>query len=312
MDNLAIIYDERSELHVSKQQHPENPGRIKSIVNHLNEKKLWDEVEIFKPHEASEEKITAVHTKEHFINVKDSIEAGLSFLDADTYIAKGSWEAALLSAGSALLAVDLVLKKKFKNIFVLMRPPGHHAEKDKAMGFCLFCNAAVGAQHAVDDYGLNRIAIIDWDVHHGNGTQDIFYSRKDVLYISTHQFPLYPGTGTENEKGAGEGRGFTINYPLPAGTGGDVYKNIFTKNIIKELEAFDPQLLFISAGFDAHKDDPLAQMNLTDEDFGSLTNILKSFAEKNSIPIVSILEGGYNLPALSSSVYAHLKILNEE
>ncbi len=177
-------------------------------------------------------------------------------------------------------------------------------------GFCIFNNTAIGAKYALDKFNLQRTVIIDWDVHHGNGTQEIFYNSNQVYYISLHQYPFYPGTGAENEKGKGNGEGFTLNFPLPAGTTGETYLRIFKEEIIKVLEEYNPQLIFISAGFDAHKDDPLANMKLTEEDFAEMTKMIKDFADKKSLKIISVLEGGYNLDALARSVYAHLEVLN--
>jgi len=310
MKNLTLIYDERCLLHKAPFSHPENPDRIAAILKYLSETSFLNEIKIESPIEAAEEEIIAVHSSDHFNFVKRAIENNVGMLDSDTYIVKDSWLAAMLSAGSAKTGVDLVMNKSYKYVFSLMRPPGHHAESKTSMGFCLFNNAAIGAQHAINKHGLERIAIIDWDVHHGNGTQEIFYESSKVLYISLHQFPLYPGTGTEKERGKGEGEGFTLNFPLPSGTDGKVYLKIFEEKIIKELEKFLPQMLFISAGFDAHKDDPLANMNLTEKDFADMTTLLKDFAVNQNIPIISLLEGGYNLTALSKSVLAHLQVLN--
>lgn len=308
-NDLAVIYDERCLLHKASFSHPENPGRIKAVADYLKKKSFWEEVKICTPEEAAEEIILLVHTKGYYNTVKNAIDSGKEMLDPDTYAVKDSWLAAHLAAGSVKMGVDLVMNKSHKFIFSLMRPPGHHAEQSTAMGFCLFNNVAAAAQYAINKYKLSRIAIIDWDVHHGNGTQDIFYDSSKVYYISLHQFPLYPGTGKGNERGIGEGEGFTLNFPLPRGTNGETYLKIFQEKILTELKNYDPELIFISAGFDAHKDDPLADMNLDEKDFGRMTEILKNFSLKNEnkvIPIISVLEGGYNLNALAKSVYEHL------
>ena len=233
-------------------------------------------------------------------------------LDPDTFINKHSFNAALLAAGSVIKAVDVVLSGDYKNAFCLVRPPGHHAERSRAMGFCLFNNIAAGAQYSLDKFSKKRVAIIDWDVHHGNGTQDIFYNTDEVLFISLHQYPLYPGTGKTNETGNGPGKGFTVNFPLPAGTTGKVYQQLFEEDIIGRLNEYDPEMLFISAGFDAHRDDPLAGMNLTSEDYRHLTKIVNDFASSKNIPVISVLEGGYNIEALSQSVYEHINILSSQ
>ena len=311
MKNLAVIFDEFHLKHSPPYPHPERPDRVSSIYKFLNEQKLFDEADLIKPSEAKKEDILRVHTSAHYNFVIESIESGKSNLDVDTYIVKNSLKAALLSAGAAINAVDLVMNKSFKNIFCLMRPPGHHAESKRSMGFCIFNNVAVGVQYAIDKYNLKRIAVIDWDVHHGNGTQEIFYNTSNVFFISLHQYPFYPGTGAENEKGEGKGKGYTLNFPLPAGTTGETYLRIFNEDITSVLENYNPQLIFISAGFDAHKDDPLANMKLTEEDFAEMTKVLTDFAQKKSLNIISILEGGYNLDALSRSVYSHIQVLNE-
>jgi len=311
MKNLAVIYDEVHLKHKPLFSHPERPERVSSIYNFLNEKNFFSNIDLIKPSEAKKEDILRVHTEEHYNFVVESIEKGKSLLDMDTYIVKDSLKPSLLSAGAVLKAVDLVMNDSYSSVFSLMRPPGHHAESRRPMGFCIFNNVAIGTKYAIDKYNLHRIAIIDWDVHHGNGTQEIFYYSSQVYYISLHQYPFYPGTGVVNEKGEGKGKGFTLNFPLPAGTTGDTYFRIFKEEIIKVLEEYNPELLFISAGFDAHKDDPLANMELTEEDFDGMTRIVKHFSEKKSIKIISVLEGGYNLDALARSVYAHLKVLNE-
>jgi acetoin utilization deacetylase AcuC-like enzyme len=311
LEKLVIIYDERHLKHATLHTHPERPQRVSSIIEFLQKNSFLDEIKLYVPPEADKEDILRVHTKQLFEFVTSSINSGKPFLDEDTYIVKDSLLPALLSAGSAVKAVDLVMDKSSKSVFSLMRPPGHHAESFRSMGFCLFNNVAIGAQYAIDKYNLKRIAIIDWDVHHGNGTQQIFYERSDVYYFSLHQYPFYPGTGAEREKGSNNGTGFTMNFPLPAGTPGKTYIEIFEKKIVRELEKYNPELIFISAGFDAHKDDPLANMLLIEDDFSEMTKIVKSFCDSRDIPLISVLEGGYNLEALARSVFAHLNVLNE-
>lgn len=311
MKSLAVIYDEFHLKHSSPFSHPERPERAASVYRFLKDKNFFDDVDLIKPSEVKKELILRVHAKEHYDFVIESVESGKSQLDVDTYIVKDSLKAALLSAGAAVNAVDLVMNKSFKNVFSLMRPPGHHAESNRAMGFCLFNNVATAAQYALENYNLQRIVIIDWDVHHGNGTQEIFYNSDTVYFISLHQYPFYPGTGASNEKGIGKGESFTVNFPLPAGTTGEKYLRIFKEDIIPALKRYNPQLILISSGFDAHKDDPLANMKLTEEDFSEMTKVIKDFSDKKNISIISVLEGGYNLEALSKSVYAHLQVLNE-
>jgi acetoin utilization deacetylase AcuC-like enzyme len=209
-----------------------------------------------------------------------------------------------------LAGVDAVISGVLNNVFCAVRPPGHHAESDTVMGFCLFNNVAVAARYAQEQYGVEKVAIVDWDVHHGNGTQEIFYEDPTVYYISTHQYPFYPGTGARTETGEGKGRGYTLNCPMRAYSGEEEYLEAFMKDIIPSLEAYKPDLLIISAGFDAHKDDPLANINLTEKNFAQFTAMLMEIADKyTGGKLVSVLEGGYNLQALSQSVEAHVRAL---
>ena len=220
----------------------------------------------------------------------------------------GSKQASSDAVASIITAIDSVQNKEFKNVFCPVRPPGHHAEKDKAMGFCIYNNVAVGAHYLLEKYKLNKIAIIDFDVHHGNGTQDIFYDNEKVLYISTHQYPFYPGTGANNEKGK---HGNILNIPLPAGTNSEEYMNAY-EHVLKKLKEFKPEFLLFSAGFDAHQDDPLAQFKLKSKDFYDITKItLKVINKSINNKVVSILEGGYDLNALKESSEYHLKALLE-
>lgn len=311
MKNLIIIYDERHKLHSPPFNHPERPDRVSAIYNYLAKKNFFNSVDVIQPKEIEVENILKVHTKDHYDYIINSINKEKTLLDGgDTYIVKDSLQAAFLSAGSVTLAVDLIMGNKYNSAFCLMRPPGHHAESNRPMGFCILNNAAIGAQYALDKYNLDKVVIIDWDVHHGNGTQEIFYSSSNVFYISLHQYPFYPGTGAANEKGNKDGDGYTLNFPLPAGTAGDAYLRIFKEEIIKTLERYDPQLIILSAGFDAHKDDPLAEMKLVEQDFSEMTKLIKDFTYKRNIKIISVLEGGYNLDSLSASVYEHLGVLN--
>lgn len=310
MDNLLIVYDEKLLMLEPPFYHPENSKRLTSIIDYLESKNFFDDVNIVSPEMASEKQILKVHSEEHLFLVRDSILEGEKFLDAgDTFIVKDSWVAALLAAGSGIKAVDLAAGKSAKNIFCLIRPPGHHSGIYAPKGFCLFNNLAVAAGYAADTYGLKRTAIIDWDVHHGNGTQEIFWYSNEVLYISIHQYPFYPGTGSEDERGEGQGFGYTLNFPLPARTYGNRYLQIFDENILNELKKYNPELILISAGFDAHKNDPLADMNLESSDYYILSVRVRDYAETNDVPVISFLEGGYNLEALSESVYEHLSAL---
>lgn len=307
---LAILYDEIVLSHKPPFNHAENPTRIEAILSKLELEAFLGNVDLLKPNTAHQDQILLAHSNNHLEFVRSSINENRLMLDEDTYAVKESWQAAMTAAGSVIDAVDFVMHKKYRNVFCLIRPPGHHAESNRPMGFCLVNNVAIGAKYAIDKYQLDRIAIIDWDVHHGNGTQEIFYESPKVYYFSLHQFPLYPGTGREDERGVNKGKNFTLNFPLSAGTKGSTYIKYFNERIIPELWVYKPQLIILSAGFDAHKDDPLANMLLTENDFSELTRIVKEFAEAENIAIISALEGGYNLDALACSVYKHLTILN--
>ncbi len=307
----GIVYHDSFLDHDTGPGHPERPDRLRSIRLHLQNAKLWERLQHISFDSATEEAVLAAHTYRHLKFVKDSILSGSRLLDGgDTQVCPRSFDVALLAAGGVLAAVDAVLSGTLRKAFCAIRPPGHHAEHDAVMGFCLFNNVAIAARHAQQKYQVGRVAIVDWDVHHGNGTQDIFYEDPSVLYISTHQYPLYPGTGARSENGSGRGKGFTLNCPMRAGSGEEEYVTAFQKEILPVLEAFSPELIIISAGFDAHRDDPLANINLTEASFAKLTSMIMEMADKHcGGKIVSVLEGGYNLNALATSVEAHLRAM---
>ena len=294
--------------HDTGQGHPERADRVTVVLDHLkkiNSKNLiWK-----KPLKFDLKYLEYAHEKNYLDNVNKAFpKQGLNFLDGDTIVSPGSKDATRDAVGSILTAIDGVMEKEFKNAFCAVRPPGHHAEKQKAMGFCVYNNVAVGAYYLLKKYNISKLAIIDFDVHHGNGTQDIFYNNENVLYISTHQYPYYPGSGAENEKGINDN---VLNIPLPAGTKTHYFLNAYDR-IFKKLKEFKPEFILLSAGFDAHKDDPLAQINLESKDFYTLTKRIMSLA--NNLceeKIVSILEGGYDLNALKESVDFHIKALTE-
>ena len=288
--------------------HPERPDRVTAIINYLKKTKskqlIWE-----KPKKFDLKYLEFAHDKNYLNNVKDSFpKQGLNFLDGDTIVSPGSKKATRDAVGSIITAIDGVMKKNFNNAFCAVRPPGHHAEKHKAMGFCIYNNIAVGAYYLIEKYNLKKVAIIDFDVHHGNGTQDIFYDNEKVLYISSHQYPYYPGSGAENEKGTKDN---ILNVPLNAGTQSHEFLNAY-ESIFKKLKEFKPEFILLSAGFDAHKDDPLAQINLESKDYYTLTKRILTLAkELCDEKVVSILEGGYNLNALQESVDYHVKSLLE-
>jgi acetoin utilization deacetylase AcuC-like enzyme len=257
--------------------------------------------------------ITQVHTPAYLRDIrKVSPQEGRVALDPDTSISPGSLNAACLAVAGALTAADAIMQGRVQNAFCAVRPPGHHAESSHAMGFCLFNNVAIAAKYLQQHHGLERIAIVDWDVHHGNGTQRTFYDDPSVFFFSTHQYPFYPGTGKAEETGGGRGTGYTKNVPLPAGMGNTEYLQIFNTVLRPALKAYRPDAVIVSAGFDAHRDDPLAGMNLTTEGYVALTRVVKDIAgEFCQGRVLSCLEGGYNLEALAASVEGHLGVLAE-
>ena len=304
----GLITSNTYQNHNTGDGHPERIDRVTAIIDNfkkLNNKNLiWK-----KPSKYKRELLENTHNKDYINFVEKSFpQKGLSFLDGDTIVSPGSKEATADAVGSIITAIDGVQNKEFHNAFCAVRPPGHHAERNKAMGFCIYNNVAVGAHYLLEKYKFNKVAIIDFDVHHGNGTQDIFYDNEKVLYISTHQYPYYPGTGTEKEKGKYNN---IFNIPLPAGTTSEEYLNAY-EFVLKKIKEFKPEFILLSAGFDAHKDDPLAQLQLTSKDFYNLTkrtlNLAKLYCEGK---VVSILEGGYELNALQESTEMHVNALLE-
>ncbi|HMD13425.1 MAG TPA: histone deacetylase [Bacteroidota bacterium] len=309
----GFVYHERFLEHDTGAGHAERPDRLRGIVAHLKEIALWQKLQHLLIDEADDEWILKVHTPEHLRFVRDACRQGQRILDqGDTHVCPDSYDIARLAVGGVFAGVDAVMRGILNNVFCAVRPPGHHAETNAVMGFCLFNNIAIAARYAQSVYRIERIAIIDWDVHHGNGTQQIFYEDRSVFFISLHQFPFYPGTGDRSEQGTGQGKGYTLNIPMAAGVGEKEYMTAWTKEIIPALNRFRPELIMISAGFDAHKDDPLANINLTESSFAKMTSLVKEMASLHCAGrIVSILEGGYNIEALARSVEAHLRQLQE-
>jgi acetoin utilization deacetylase AcuC-like enzyme len=264
-----------------------------------------------KPRKASVKWITTVHRAEYVEHVKRSCEAKIGWVDSpDAPASTESYEVALAATGGVLCAVDAVMAGEIRNAFCAVRPPGHHALPDRAMGFCLFNNVAVAARYLQQKHKLSKVLIVDWDVHHGNGTQDIFYRDPSVFYFSVHRYPFYPGSGGESEKGAGEGLGFTLNAPLPARSGDGDYRKVFQEILEPAASKFHPDFVLISAGFDAHKDDPLGGMRVSSGQFAEMTRVVKGIAEKCcNGRLISVLEGGYSLKGLAESTEAHLRVL---
>ena len=302
----AIFTSETSLNHKTGSGHPESPERVKVVIENLKKNKnlIWK-----KPSKFNNNILTIAHSKEYIENVQKAFPSNsFVYLDGDTIVSPGSKEATIDAVGSIISAIDGVEKKEFKNAFCVVRPPGHHAEKNKAMGFCIYNNVAIGARYLINHYKYQKVAIIDFDVHHGNGTQDIFFDDKKVLYISTHQYPYYPGTGGENEKGKYNN---IFNIPLPAGTNSEEYLNVY-EHVLKKLNEFKPNFILFSAGFDAHKNDPLAQLKLNSKDYYEITKRTLEYSKKFCDgKVVSILEGGYDLNALADSANEHVKALLE-
>ncbi len=291
-------------------QHPENFGRLVAIENYLQGSEIDSQLQRHEPRPATLDEIALNHVAGYAESVQQSCAEGDSHLDMETAICPKSYEAALLSTGAGLKAVDLVVDGTCDNVFCAVRPPGHHAEHDRSMGFCLFNNVAIAADYAIEKKGLDRVFIFDWDVHHGNGTQNSFYSKSNVYYSSVHQYPFYPGTGAAEESGTGDGLGTTLNFPLRAFSRDEDYLALVKDKLIPEMFRFKPDLILLSAGFDAHEDDPLAQMEVSTECYGAMTEMIVAAAgEICEGRLISMLEGGYDPDALAGSVHAHLKHL---
>ena len=304
----GLITSDTYQNHNTGDGHPEKIDRVTVVID--NFKKLDNKDLVWKkPSKFDRSLLEITHNSDYINFVEKSFpEKGLSFLDGDTIVSPGSKDATSDAVGSIITAIDGVQNKNFNNAFCAVRPPGHHAEKNKAMGFCIYNNVAVGANYLIDKYKLKKVAIIDFDVHHGNGTQDIFYDNEKVLYISTHQYPYYPGSGTNDEKGKHNN---ILNIPLPAGTTSEEYLNAY-EFVLKKIKEFKPEFILISAGFDAHKDDPLAQFQLESKDFYEITKRTLELSKFHcNGKVVSILEGGYDLNALKESTVMHVNALLE-
>lgn len=311
MGRTGLVYHPAYLEHDMGAGHPESPNRLRAIMRQLEQSGTAARLARIEPRKAEDEWITLVHRPSYVASLNEHAPtSGRVSLDPDTSMSPGSLHAAYLAAGGALAAVDAIMNKQVDHVFCAVRPPGHHAEAGRAMGFCLLNNVAIAARYLQKKYAVKRVLIVDWDVHHGNGTQHSFEDDPSILFFSTHQYPHYPGTGRATERGKGAGEGFTINVPMEAGEGDEEYHAIFLKSLVPAADEFKPEFVIISSGFDAHRDDPLANMNLTEAGYADLTGIVAEIAKRHADGrILSSLEGGYNLTALASSVDAHIKAL---
>jgi len=311
MTPAPVFLHHPSSLEHNTGAHPERAARIVAIEEEL-ERLGWLGWERVLSPEVERETLTAVHRENYVDGIERAAARGGGSLDLDTVISERSFEAALHSAGGAVQMVDLLLDGAARTGFSSHRPPGHHAEPAKAMGFCLFNNVAVAARHAVSARGLDRVLILDWDVHHGNGTNDVFRAVPEVLFISIHQRALYPGTGGVGDVGTGAGAGYTVNLPVAAGSGDAVYASLVEHLAVPLAAAFEPQLVLLSAGYDAHRDDPLAGCAVTEAGFAAMTSSMRRACAELEAPVGAVLEGGYDLGALARSVAATLEVLGAE
>lgn len=311
MGRVGFVYDPRYLGHEMGPSHPESPQRLRAICSQLQSSGTWSRLHQVTPQRVERQWIELIHRASYVEGLERRSPAnGYASLDPDTSMSPGTLDAAYLATGGALAAADAIMNSDIDQAFCAVRPPGHHAEADRAMGFCFFNTVAIAARYIQKQYGVERVLIVDWDVHHGNGTQHAFYDDASVLFFSTHQFPFYPGTGRAMETGEGEGKGLTINVPLSGGQGDDEYRDVFQKVLVPAADTFQPEFVVISAGFDAHRDDPLASMDLTEEGYGELTRMVVSIAKKFSGGrVLACLEGGYHLQALAGSVDQHLQAL---
>jgi len=307
----GLLLDPLFEKHDTGPMHPESIKRVQSIAAKFQNDGMVERTTPLSFRPATDLELKLVHTEGYIQTAKTDIKGGASTLSTgDTEVCPDSLEVSLAAAGGVMNAVDAVFAGEVSNAFCVVRPPGHHATPSRGMGFCIFNNIAVAARYAQLKHGIERVAIVDWDVHHGNGTQDVFYSDPSVYFFSTHQYPWYPGTGAKSETGEGKGEGTVLNAPLPAGTGMAQIQSAFVDGFLKQMQDFQPELILLSAGFDSRIGDPLGQFRLGDPDFRELTKLLLGLAETSAENrLVSVLEGGYNLEGLASATAAHLDTL---
>lgn len=310
---VGLVYHSDYLKHHAGQHHPERAGRLEAILQSLETHPHVQQLIPLEITHDAEAWVAQVHHHEHIRTVAAACQLGRAALDADTIVCRDSYDVALKAVAGTLAAADAVMAGEVSQAFCAVRPPGHHAESYRPMGFCLFNNVAILARYLQQQHGLDNIMIIDWDVHHGNGTQHIFEEDPSVLYVSTHQYPFYPGTGAATETGSGRGTGFTLNIPLPQGSGDDVYIDVFERQVLPRALTYRPDCVLISAGFDAHYADPLAHMQVTEAGYRRLTQIVKEIAATCSQQrLIAVLEGGYNLEALGRSVTTHIEELQRD
>lgn len=307
----SLITSEKYKYHITGPGFPESPERLDAIIDHLESTGLLNELDVVEPNRKDKSFCKLVHDDEYITRVRQACELGAPIVDTgDNPISKNSYDTALLAVGGITEAVDRVFTGSANNAMALLRPPGHHAEKGMAMGFCLFNNVAIAARYAQQNYEVEKVVIIDFDVHHGNGTQHIFEADPTVMYVSLHQYPFYPGSGSADEIGSGDAKGTTVNYPLNLGVGDNEFIDIFDNSLSDKVLKYNPDLIIISAGFDAHVNDPIGGLRVTTEGYHNISKTITKIAgEVCDGKIISALEGGYNLKALSESVETHLKVL---
>lgn len=310
---MTLLYMDEVFLEHETGSHPETRHRLEAITAQLAGSSVARAAPRGEIRPAELAELARVHDRSVIDTVARLSGEGGGWIDPDTFASSASHRVALAAAGAAVQAVDAVMEGRHPNALCLVRPPGHHATRERSMGFCLFNNVAVAAQRALDRHGAHRVLVVDWDVHHGNGTQDIFYDRDDVVFFSIHRFPFYPGTGNADEAGSGQGRGATVNVPVRFGTSRSAYLELFQRGVERALAVGKPDLVLISAGFDAHASDPVGNLGLATEDYETMTRLIAEIARSCCHGrIVSCLEGGYNPPALAASVEAHLSVLSGE
>jgi acetoin utilization deacetylase AcuC-like enzyme len=311
--NTGLVYDEQYLRHRPGEWHPERPARLEAIMQRLHDTGLLEELILIRPYQAPVPWIERLHDPDYVKRFQTACQKGYTILGVpDCGICSESYDIALLAVGGVFAAIENVMSGTVQNAFCAVRPPGHHAERTRALGFCFFNNIALGAKYLLENYGLERVAIVDWDVHHGNGTQHLFETDPRVFFLSLHEDPFscFPGTGFHKEQGKGKGKGFTLNIPMAAGSGDDAYLKVLEEEGLPRLREFAPQFVLISAGFDAHEDDPMAHQTLTRGAYQKMGEMLLQLAQESADGrLISVLEGGYNLTVLADCVEDHLRLL---